>query len=359
LQARAHAARALDQLDRDNVLMHGWARASLGFAYMGQGDLTRAAEAFGEAAAAGRSAGNAHAAIMSTLNQTYVQRAQGALHLAVATCRQALAWSAAQGAAPSPIAGVLHLSLAELLREWNDLDAAQHHLTDGIALCAQWGHVDLQLFGPLFQARLLAAQGDLDGALAALHDAKGDTQHQEPLPLSMALLEACEAQLWLAQGNLPAAAAWMRRAEREAAAPRPQLNPLIVVYTYEHLSIAPVQVLLAQGRAAAERAPLRRALALLEQQGREAEPTGMSWRRIKALVLQALAYQALDEQVRAMEALEQALVLAAPEGYVRIFLDEGAPLLALLRQAAAQGIVPGYVSTLLVGGCAPPVPQKV
>src|SRR5205823_295687 len=189
--------------------------------------------------------------------------------------------------------------------------------------------------------------------------AKGDTQHQEPLPLSMALLEACEAQLWLAQGNLPAAAAWMRRAEREAAAPRPQLNPLIVVYTYEHLSIAPVQVLLAQGRASAERRPLQRALALLEQQGREAERLGMPWRRIKALVLRALAYQALGDMVQALTALEQTLVLAAPEGYVRIFLDEGAPMLALLRQAAARGIVPGYVRTLLAGGGASPGIQTV
>jgi ATP/maltotriose-dependent transcriptional regulator MalT len=238
VQAQTHAAAALDQLDRDNVLMRGWACASLGFASVGQGDLARAAEAFGEAAASGRTAGNAHAAIMATLNQTYVQRAQGALHLAVATCRQALAWSAAQGAAPSPITGVLHLSLADLLREWNDLDEAQRHLTDGIALCAPWGHVDLQLFGPLFWARLLAARGDLDGALAVLHGAKGDAQHQEPLPLSTALLEACEAQLWLAQGNLPAAAAWAQRAEQEAAAPGPELNPLIVVYTVRH-EVAP------------------------------------------------------------------------------------------------------------------------
>jgi LuxR family maltose regulon positive regulatory protein len=128
------------------------------------------------------------------------------------------------------------------------------------------------------------------------------------------------------------------------------LNPLIVVYTYEHLSIAPVQVLLAQGRAAAERASLQRALVLLEQQRQEAERTGMPWRRIKALVLQALTYQALGDMTQSLTALEQGLVLAAPEGYRRIFLDEGVPMLALLRQAAVQGIMPGYTRTLLAGG---------
>jgi LuxR family maltose regulon positive regulatory protein len=120
--------------------------------------------------------------------------------------------------------------------------------------------------------------------------------------------------------------------------------------TYEHLSIAPIQVLLAQGRAAAERASLQRALALLEQQRQEAERTGMPWRRIKALVLQALTYQALGDVTQSLIVLEQALVLAAPEGYVRIFLDEGAPMLALLRQAAAQGILQEYMRTLLASG---------
>jgi LuxR family maltose regulon positive regulatory protein len=116
-------------------------------------------------------------------------------------------------------------------------------------------------------------------------------------------------------------------------------------------------VLLAQGRAAAERALLQRALALLTQQVQEAEQAGMPWRRIKALVLQALAYQAFGDMTQSLTALEQALVLAAPEGYVRNFLDEGAPMLALLRQAAARGIMPGYVRTLLAGGGAPPATQ--
>ena len=63
------------------------------------------------------------------------------------------------------------------------------------------------------------------------------------------------------------------------------------------------------------------------QQRQEVERAGLAWVRI--------------------EALEQALVLAEPEGYVRIFIDEGAPMAALLRQAATCGIGPGYVTRLL------------
>ena len=79
----------------------------------------------------------------------------------------------------------------------------------------------------------------------------------------------------------------------------------------------------------------------------------------RVLVLQALTQQMRGAIPAALVLLERALTLAEPEGYVRIFLDEGVPMLALLRQAAARGIVPGYVSTLLVGGGAPPAPQKV
>ena len=114
----------------------------------------------------------------------------------------------------------------------------------------------------------------------------------------------------------------------------------------------PVQVLLAQGRAAAERAALQRALALLLQQRQEAERTGMPWRRIKALALQALAYQALGDMTQSLTALEQALVLAAPEGYVRIFLDEGAPMLALLPQVRLVYDVPGWFVSDCAASCA-------
>lgn len=68
---------------------------------------------------------------------------------------------------------------------------------------------------------------------------------------------------------------------------------------------------------------------------------------IKILALQASAFQAQSDMDRAMSALERALSLAEPEGFVRTFVDEGAPMAGLLQQAAARGIAPNYVSRLL------------
>jgi LuxR family maltose regulon positive regulatory protein len=88
-------------------------------------------------------------------------------------------------------------------------------------------------------------------------------------------------------------------------------------------------------------------LAYLDRQGQIATATGLTWLRLKVYALQALAYEALGDSARAMEKLEQALSLAEPEGYIRIFVDEGAPMAALLHQAAARGLTPNYITKLL------------
>jgi LuxR family maltose regulon positive regulatory protein len=68
---------------------------------------------------------------------------------------------------------------------------------------------------------------------------------------------------------------------------------------------------------------------------------------IKILALQALAFQAQGDVGQALSALERALSLAEPEGYVRTFVDEGEPMARLLRRALSQGITPNYVARLM------------
>ena len=135
--------------------------------------------------------------------------------------------------------------------------------------------------------------------------------------------------MWLAQGNLGAALDWLRRPDRVSDTAPLDMSPQFLILAYEHVAVAPVQVCLAQGRVSGDPAPLREALALLETQLREAASAGLPWRRIKALALQALAHEGLGARDRALDALRQALALAEPEGYIRVFADEGAPMAAL------------------------------
>ena len=68
---------------------------------------------------------------------------------------------------------------------------------------------------------------------------------------------------------------------------------------------------------------------------------------IEILMLQALAHEVQGDSSTALVPLERALSLAEPEGYVRVFVDEGRPMAQLLSEAATHGIMPDYVGKLL------------
>jgi LuxR family maltose regulon positive regulatory protein len=111
-------------------------------------------------------------------------------------------------------------------------------------------------------------------------------------------------------------------------------------------------VYLAQGRATGEIAPLQEALALLEAEHLPPGGVAMPWRHIKTWILRALALDALGDEKEAGTALAEAIRMAAPEGYVRSFAQEGAPLARILRRVQAgddalQGLPMTYVDTLL------------
>jgi LuxR family maltose regulon positive regulatory protein len=364
-QVIVQAAAALDHLDRANYSLRGLVAMGLGSTYLHQGDLARSVAVLGDAVASGQAAENAYLALSLASQQSFVQRAQGALHLAVATCRQALDWSAQRGH-PSPYVAAVHLGLADLLREWNELDEAQVHLAEAMRLAPRWvGRLDFPMLCYLVQARLTAAWGDVAGALELVQEARRHVRAQQAA-WEQDMLEAFEAQLWVAQGHLPAAARWLQRLEPEAAGSRLRPSTPFYVWAYEHRAIAPVQVLLAQGRAAGNPALLQRAVTLLERQREEAARVGLAWRQIKALALQALAYQALGDGEHALSTLEQALLLAEPEGYVRLFADEGPPMAALLarlpaahdrRQAPPDRAMVAYTRHLLAA-LAPPRPTE-
>jgi LuxR family maltose regulon positive regulatory protein len=148
----------------------------------------------------------------------------------------------------------------------------------------------------------------------------------------------------LAQGDVDAAARWTRQAGLG-----PDDTP---GYPRESAYLVLARVLLAQGRPGLALALLERLLATAASQAR----TGSI---IEIEALRALALAAGGDQVAALDALAEALTLARPQGYVRVFADEGAPMHALLTQLAAhrdqqptaRGIGPGYLEALVRASC--------
>ena len=218
------------------------------------------------------------------------------------------------------------MALGDVLRERNELDAAMHSLRTGIALARQWGIHILLVDSTIALARLNQACGDGDGALQVLRDFEVQMHEAWVTPWHRAQLAACRARLWLAQGQRALASQWAQDYAARLEADAPNLRPL-VKYAFAHTTLARVR--LAEGQPEEAVQLLTRLLAV-------AEAGGWMGDVIEILALQALALQAQGATMQALTTLGRALALAEPEGYVRIFVDEGAPMAALLAQSAER-----------------------
>ena len=266
-----------------------------------------------------------------------VQRAQGRLDAAVRTCQQALEFTAPPGRPPLPAAGPAHVSLGEVAYQRNELDDAVRHVTEGIRLCRQFVYTTPLAAGLVTLAWIRQASGDPAGALGAI----GEAGQAAPGPPGLVNpVPAQRARLLLAQGDEGAAARWTEEcgfgADDEPDYPR---EP-------GHLVLA--RVLLAQDQSG-------RALRLLDRLHAAAAAQDRIGSVIEAGALRALALAASGEEAAAVAALAGALTLACPQGYVRVFADEGPPMAALLGRliaaqrsgSAAAGVPLGYLARLL------------
>jgi len=332
---------ALGWLPERNVRLRGLVTWSLGVAYWLSDDVVAASKAFAEARALSQGADNIHAVMMISCDLAYMQVLQGQLHQAARTCEEALQL-ASERCGWLPSMGQVHVGMGELLREWNDLEAATRHLLHGLALDEQIGNVGKLLRGYLALARVKQARGEQEATWEMLQQAEQLAQKHRHLPQLVALVATSRARIALAQGNIGVAERW---AHEEGPGVHEELSHL---REPEYLTLVRVQ--LATGRTDEARKLLQR----LQQ---AAETGGRRGSVIELLMLQALALQAQGNAAEAMITLTQALSLAEPEGYIRLFLDEGPSMAALLSTllqvqqkgdlALSQHVSPDYVRRLL------------
>jgi LuxR family maltose regulon positive regulatory protein len=231
----------------------------------------------------------------------------------------------------------MYVGMSELECERNDLQTATQLLLRSQEQGEHTGFPQHPYRRRVAMARLREAQGDLDGALALLDEA-------EPLYVSdffpnVRPVAALKTRVWVVQGRLEEALDWARTQELSAA------DDLSYLREFEHITLA--RILLAQYKSGHSDHPLRQATELLARLLTAAEEGGRMGSAIEILVLQALANQMRGDISAALVLLERALMLAEPEGYIRIFLDEGSEMAGLLREAALRGIMPAYTGKLL------------
>ncbi len=334
------ASQVLAALGGGEQVMESWGRWHLALAEALRGRLGEAERAQSASIDRWLAVGERYLAIRSCHHLGQVQRARGRLDAALATYHRALEVAAVTGRSALPSAGVGYMGLAQVAYQRDELDTAARHLTEGIPRCRQLSYTQPLATGLATLAWIRQAQGDLAGAL----DAIGEAERASPGPAVNSLFNpvpAQRAQLLLAQGDLAAAARWT--AERglspgdEPAYPRER----------EHLVLA--RVLIAQARPSP-------ALALLERLHTAATAQARTGSIIEIRALQALVLAASGDEPAAVDALAEALSLACPQGYVRVFADEGAPMGALLarlvaaqraEQAAARGVPLSYLAKIM------------
>ena len=334
----------LAQLGDEDSVMRSYVRWNLAGADWLHGRLGPAERDLTEVLAERRVAGEGFLAIRVCYDLGQVQRAQGNLDAALATYQQALD-IAGEDSQP-PHLGMAHVGLAEVLYERDELAAALDHATRGVTLCRQLALTPPLATGLAVVARIRQAHGEAAAALEAMGEAGQAGLSPQVVDL-FSPVPSQRARLLLAQGHVAAAAQWTT-----AAGLSPDDEP---DYPREPAYLVLARVLLAQNNPGLALTLLQRLLATAASQGR----TG-SVIEIRALL--ALALAAKGDESAAVDAIAEAVTLACPQGYVRVFADEGTPMRALLARlsaapkdqpAPARGIDPGYLAALL-RACGPP-----
>lgn len=285
---------------------------------------------------------NSHdpATALALINMAELKWLQGQYGQAFALYQRFLQEVAAQGlTALAPIIGAAHTGLGSILYEWNDLAAAEDHLRRGIELGNQGMGLRALVLGYYGLGRVLLAQKNWTEAAEIIQQAEQLAQDLGS-DLLLAILTSMRVSLWLAQGDLAAVGRWLA------------VNGLKADDEFEGfevvICITLVRALLACGQPEAAAALLPRLLRVAETAQQ------LAW-LAEVRGLQALTFQAQNKPAPALTVLEQALALVEPEGYIRTFVNEGAPMAALLldlrdaRQQKPGSGLPSlnYLNTLL------------
>jgi LuxR family maltose regulon positive regulatory protein len=215
------------------------------------------------------------------------------------------------------VAGLAFIGQANVLREWNDLDGAEELTRRSLELCKAWVNPSSTCgcYTPL--ARILLSKGDLPAAGEALRLAEETIRGRSPLAEVISDLNAARVEFWLAAGQLARASQWAREWQGSA---RPA-EAFSVPGEQDEITLARVQ--LAEGK-------FEIALQTLQPLAAAAEAGGRMGHLVEICKLQALALLARGESQQALDRLQKCLALAEPEGYFRIFIDEGQPMRDLL-----------------------------
>jgi LuxR family maltose regulon positive regulatory protein len=330
LQAREYAPPSILALQLDT-------RITLGYEYFMAGDYANAIPILNETIRAGTAAGAVINTVAASCVLARLVAVQGLLHESYDTYQVAAQSIPEASGQHRGARALVEIGIADLLCEWNDLESALAHMKQGLALLPYWDKADDWALAYVTLARIHLAQANRTEAKEAVEKASQFIQARGVFSEARRAVEIAQVKLWLAPGDLQAAKRWAASQEERLS------SDDRFGFENELAQITLARVYIAHNRP-------REAVALLSHLEKAARSAGRMGRVIEILLLEALALRAIGDSEHALLELTKCLTLAEPEGYLRIFLDEGQPMRMLLAQwlaHASPGPSQDYVRRLL------------
>jgi LuxR family transcriptional regulator, maltose regulon positive regulatory protein len=335
--ALEHAEQALQLTPEDNGYLRAQTKAILTGAHWANGKLDTAYSSMSEWMHNAQKAGNIIFAVASAHGAAEILIAQGRLQEAVRTYEQSLHLASAAGRDAQNFTSNHHLGLAMLyLQTGNDNVAAQHFQT-GLELGLHCTQSDWPYHKCTVQARWKEYERDLNAAVDLLDEAR--RVYIRTLMPDAHPAEAWKARVYLKLGRLSHAQDW---AQKQGLTVDDELSYL---HEFEHITLARVLIAVYQSNRAEEN--VRDALVLLDRLLKAADEGKRTGSMIEVSILQALAHHARGNKAQALASLRRGLTLAEPEGYVRIFVDEGQVMTELLTSLSEVEGLKEYIRKLL------------
>lgn len=310
------AQQALAQLATEQVQRRGEVTLHLGIAFALHGDPIGAERALEQAAQLGTAAGDLRTALLAIVNQGARLYGRARLREAAERYQAVLRFAEEHGVQQIPTVAFAHDSLGELHLEWNDVAKARVHVEEAITRGEQGRMPRMLVSTYTTAARLRDSQGDAGGAAQMLAKAWQLVREHNLPARHIGPVEIYQVRCWLAQGNLGAAEQWAKASGLQAS--DADLNT-----ANEERYLALARLLWAQGETNQANRILERLYTVAIQELRFNSA-------VMILVLQTLVLQAQGERNAAQSKLSEALQLAEPGGYLRVFIDEGEPMRSLL-----------------------------
>jgi LuxR family maltose regulon positive regulatory protein len=320
------AQRAIQLADPADARVLGLAYLGLGAGYRQAVDFDRSVGALQRAIHASQESGDAVTGALATTHLALMSIQHGRLHFAAEVSAQFLKWTEGSNVAPPPIIGAVYGALGLVYYEWDQIELARDYFLRGIHWGTFLGHNASLIYSKLNLIHLQQAEGDFDNASKGLREAAELVQVGAPGWLKPMLI-AHQANLYLAEHNFAEAESIL---QQSGIAPETQ-----AVHASDTIHLAWLRLLLRRGKDT----DVQRGIQLARQILSLAESGQRNATAIQALILGALLFSAADDPVTSMNWLERGLKLAEPEGYIRIFVDEGKPLSSLIQHVSPSDYV--------------------